>query len=84
MMSPADSLNNMNVPDVMTALVTAVLFVVVSNAQVYEMTNNLVVSVLPDMALVDDDGQPTMVGQVLHGLVLALLLHVVMPMVTNN
>lgn len=83
-MNPADSLNNMNMPDVMTTLVTTVLFVVVSNAQVYEMTNNLVVSVLPDMALVDDDGQPTMVGQALHGLVLALLLHVVMPMATGN
>jgi hypothetical protein len=72
---------DLTLPDMMTALVTAGLFVLVSNQQTYDMVNGLIVSVLPDMPIVDDDGQPNMLGHVLHGLVLALLLHVLRPLV---
>ena len=79
-MNPVDSFTD-SMPPLVPALVTAVLFMVVSNVQVYEMTNNLVVSVLPDMPLLDDDGHPTMLGHALHGLVLAALLHLTKDMI---
>ena len=57
-------------------LILAGLFVVVSNQQTYEVVSGLVNNVLPDVELVDEDGHPTMIGQLLHGLVLALVVHV--------
>ena len=75
-----DSMNNVNWTDV---LVLAVLFMVVSNNQVYTMVAGLVNSVLPDVELVDEEGHPTMMGQALHALVLGLLWPVVQPMLKN-
>ena len=45
-------------------LILAGLFVVVSNQQTYEMVSGLVNQVLPDVELVDDNGHPTLLGQV--------------------
>ena len=72
-----DSMNNVNWTDV---LVLAVLFMVFSNRQAYGMVAGLINSVLPDVELVDEDGHATMMGQVLHGLLLGLLWPVVQPM----
>lgn len=57
------------------ALVAA-LFVVVSHARTYEFTNSLVQQVLPDVELVDENGEPSMMGYVVHGLVFCLVLNV--------
>ena len=72
-MSDMESVNNM---PFVPMLILAGLFVVVSNQQTYEMVAGLVNNVLPDVQLVDEDGHPTMLGQFLHGLVLALVVHV--------
>ena len=52
------------------------LFMVVSHAKTYEFTSGLVGSVLPDLELVDEAGQPTMMGQLLHAVVLCVLVWV--------
>ena len=49
------------------------LFMLVSHPKTYDFTAGLVGSVLPDIELVDETGCPTMVGQVLHAVVLVLL-----------
>ena len=48
----------------MPLLALAFLFMVVSHPKTYELTSGLVGSVLPDLELVDDEGHPTMMGQV--------------------
>ena len=53
------------------------LFMLVSHAKTYEFTAGLVGTVLPDLELVDEAGHPTMMGQVLHAVVLCLLVWVV-------
>ena len=63
--------------NMMPLLVLAFLFMVVSHPKTYEFTGGLVGSVLPDLELVDEAGQPTMMGQVLHAVVLCLLWWVV-------
>ena len=72
-----DSMNNVNWTDV---LVLAVLFMVFSHRQTYSVVAGLINSVLPDVELVDEDGHATLMGQVLHGLLLGLLWPVVQPM----
>ena len=54
-------------------LALGLLFMAVSHPKTYEFTAGLVASVLPDLELVDDSGCPTMMGQVLHAVVLCLL-----------
>ena len=54
-------------------LMLTVLFVVVSNQQTYEIVSGLVNQVLPDVEVVDENGQPTLLGQFLHGFVLSLV-----------
>tara|TARA_B100001564_G_scaffold239497_1_gene202616 strand:+ start:641 stop:883 length:243 start_codon:yes stop_codon:yes gene_type:complete len=58
-------------------LMLVVLFMVVSHPKTYEFTAGLVNMVLPDVDLVDENGCPTMMGQVLHAVVLVLLVWVV-------
>ena len=58
-------------------LMLVVLFMVVSHSKTYEFTAGLVNMVLPDVDLVDENGCPTMMGQVLHAVVLVLLVWVV-------
>jgi len=70
-----ESMNNM--PHLMPSLVLVGLFVVLSNRQTYDTVSGLVASVLPDVELVDDEGHPTLVGQVLHGVVLVAVVHLV-------
>lgn len=65
-------------------LILAGLFVVVSNKQTYEIVSGLVNQVLPDVELVDDNGHPTLLGQVIHGLVLALVVYVLNNNVLDN
>ena len=65
-------------------LILAGLFVVVSNQQTYEMVSGLVNQVLPDVELVDDNGHPTLLGQVLHGLVLSVVVYVLNTNVLEN
>jgi len=65
-------------------LILAGLFVVVSNKQTYEIVSGLINQVLPDVELVDDNGHPTLLGQVLHGLVLALVVYVLNNNVLDN
>tara|TARA_B110000483_G_C17970376_1_gene455615 strand:- start:556 stop:807 length:252 start_codon:yes stop_codon:yes gene_type:complete len=72
-MDNMESVNNM---PFVPMLILAGLFVVVSHQQTYEMVAGLVGQVLPDVELVDENGHPTMLGQVVHGLVLALVVHV--------
>lgn len=57
-------------------LALGLLFMAVSHPKTYEFTAGLVASVLPDLELVDDSGCPTMMGQVLHAVVLCLLVWV--------
>lgn len=66
-----------NMPHLMPSLVLVGLFVVLSNRQTYDTVSGLVASVLPDVELVDDEGHPTLVGQVLHGVVLVAVVHLV-------
>jgi len=61
----------------MPMLVLAFLFMAVSHPKTYELTSGLVGSVLPDLELVDENGCPTMMGQVLHAVVLCVLVWVV-------
>jgi len=58
-------------------LALGLLFMAVSHPKTYEFTAGLVASVLPDLELVDDSGCPTMMGQVLHAIVLCLLVWVI-------
>ena len=67
------SVNNLPVVNLM---LLAVLFTVLSNQMVYENVANLVNSVLPDVELLDEDGNPTMLANALHGVVLALVVYV--------
>ena len=63
--------------NMMPMLVLAFLFMAVSHPKTYELTSGLVGSVLPDLELVDENGCPTMMGQVLHAVVLCVLVWVV-------
>ena len=65
-------------------LALVVLFMVVSHPRTYDFTAGLVNAVLPDLELVDEAGVPTMMGQVLHGLVLVLLVWLVNTYLLNN
>ena len=67
------NLGNLNV---LPMLVLGVLFMVVSHHQTYEFVANMVNSVLPDLELVDENGQPTMLGQALHAVVLVVVVYV--------
>ena len=62
--------------NMMPMLVLAFLFMAVSHPKTYEFTSGLVGSVLPDLELVDENGCPTMMGQVLHAVVLVALVWV--------
>ena len=59
--------------NMMPLLALAFLFMAVSHPKTYELTSGLVGSVLPDLELVDEAGHPTMMGQVLHAVVLCVL-----------
>jgi hypothetical protein len=67
----------MDMDNMMPMLVLAFLFMAVSHPKTYELTSGLVGSVLPDLELVDENGCPTMMGQVLHAVVLCVLVWVV-------
>ncbi len=67
----------MDMDNLAPLLALGFLFMLVSHAKTYEFTAGLVASVLPDLELVDEAGHPTMMGQVLHAVVLCLLVWVV-------
>ena len=67
----------MDMDNLAPLLALGFLFMLVSHAKTYELTSGLVASVLPDLELVDEAGQPTMMGQVLHAVVLCLLVWIV-------
>ena len=50
----------------------------------YEFTSGLLGTILPDLELVDEAGHPTMMGQVVHAVVLVLLVWVVNTYVKQN
>ena len=77
----SSSLENM---PVIPMLILAGLFVVVSNQQTYEMVAGVINNVLPDVQLVDDEGQPTLLGQSLHGLVLSIIVYVLNTVVLTD
>ena len=57
-------------------LALGLLFMLVSHQKMYEFTSGLVGTVLPDLELVDEAGHPTMMGQLLHAVVLCVLVWV--------
>jgi len=63
----------MDMDNLAPLLALGFLFMLVSHPKTYDFTAGLVGSVLPDIELVDETGCPTMVGQVLHAVVLVLL-----------
>jgi len=58
-------------------LALGLLFMLVSHQKMYEFTSGLLGTILPDLELVDEAGHPTMMGQVVHAVVLVLLVWVV-------
>lgn len=67
----------MDMDNLAPLLALGFLFMLVSHPKTYELTAGLVGSVLPDVELVDETGCPTMVGQVLHAVVLCVLVMLV-------
>ena len=65
-------------------LALGLLFMLVSHPKMYEFTSGLVGTVLPDLELVEDNGCPTMMGQVLHAVVLVLLVWIVNTYLLNK
>ena len=65
-------------------LALGLLFMLVSHQKMYEFTSGLVGTVLPDLELVDEAGHPTMMGQVVHAVVLVLLVWVVNTYLLNK
>jgi hypothetical protein len=74
----------MEMNNLMPMLTLVVLFMLVSHTKTYEFTSNLVQMVLPDLDLVDENGCPTLMGQLLHALVLVLLVWVVNTHILND
>ena len=66
----------MDMDNLTPLLALGFLFMVVSHAKTYEFVGGLVGSVLPDLELVDEAGHPTMMGQLLHAVVLCVLVWV--------
>ena len=68
-MAPAAMLND----DMMELVLLALLFVVVRDHRVVDMVNNTLLSVMPDLQLEDENGEPTLVQNAVHGVVFAAL-----------
>ena len=66
-MAPAPMLND----DMMELVLLALLFVVVRDARVVDMVNNTLLSVMPDLQLEDENGEPTLLQNAVHGVVFA-------------
>ena len=56
-MAPAAMLND----DMMELVLLALLFVVVRDHRVVDMVNNTLLSVMPDLQLEDENGEPTLI-----------------------
>ena len=74
----------MDMDNLAPLLALGFLFMLVSHPKTYDFTAGLVGSVLPDIELVDETGCPTMVGQVLHAVVLVLLVWIVNTYLLNK
>ena len=68
-MAPATMLND----DMMELVLLALLFVVVRDQRVVDMVNNTLLSVMPDLQLEDENGEPTLLQNAVHGVVFAAL-----------
>ena len=68
-MAPAAMLND----DMMELVLLALLFVVVRDQRVVDMVNNTLLSVMPDLQLEDENGEPTWLQNTVHGVVYAAL-----------
>ena len=68
-MAPATMLND----DMMELLILVALFVIVRDHRVVDMVNNTLLSVMPDLQLEDENGEPTLLQNVVHGVVFAAL-----------
>lgn len=68
-MGPAAMLND----DMMELVLLALLFVVVRDHRVVDMVNNTLLSVMPDLQLEDENGEPTLLQNAVHGAVYAAL-----------
>lgn len=68
-MAPAAMLND----DMMELVLLALLFVVVRDHRVVDMVNNTLLSVMPELQLEDENGEPTLLQNAVHGVVYAAL-----------
>ena len=68
-MAPATMLND----DMMELVLLALLFVVVRDHRVVDMVNNTLLSVMPDLQLEDENGEPTLLQNAVHGVVFAAI-----------
>jgi hypothetical protein len=64
-MSPAAMLND----DMMELLLLALLFTAVRHTYVVDMVNNTLLSVMPDLQLEDENGDPTLLQTGVHAVV---------------
>lgn len=68
-MAPAAMLND----DMMELVLLALLFVVVRDQRVVDMVNNTLLSVMPDLQLEDENGEPTLLQNAVHAVVFAAI-----------
>ena len=68
-MAPATMLND----DMMDLVLLALLFVVVRDHRVVDMVNNTLLSLMPDLQLEDENGEPTLLQNAVHVVVFAAL-----------
>jgi hypothetical protein len=62
----------------LSALIAAVLFVIISSKVVYQLTNTLFVSVFGPKAATWGGNGPTMLGYILHSIVFLLLVRLLL------
>ena len=68
-MTPSAMLND----DMMEKVMLALLFVVVRDHRVSDMVNNTLLSVMPDLQLHDDNGDPTLLQNAVHACIFGVL-----------
>ena len=68
-MTPSTMLND----DMMEKVMLALLFVVVRDHRVSDMVNNTLLSIMPDLQLEDENGDPTLLQNAVHASIFGVL-----------
>ena len=59
--------------DMMEKVMLALLFVVVRDHRVSDMVNNTLLSIMPDLQLEDENGDPTLLQNAVHAIIFGAL-----------